>query len=290
MARKTDTMTPRQRQSARIMREKAAMKRRKVLLRKMQYIGAAVAIVLGAAGGFWMWKNSVISRSITAMVDGGYQATADVGISLQSLYLEGRNRTAMADIEQALGVSKGDPILQASLSGMRERLEKIPSVKTAAVERALPGTLYVRIVEREPVALWQHAGKIALVDDNGVVMDDLDSAPYRHLPLIVGPGAPAHIAELLGILVQEPELRKRFTAAVWVGDRRWNIRLSGDVEVKLPEKDAIDAWKTLGGLQAHQQLLDRDVKAIDLRAPGKLFIKLSPQDMPVKGTGSAKET
>jgi len=289
MARKSDAMTPRQRQSQRIMREKAAMKRRKLILRRMQYAGGVLAIIGGASGGFWMWKNSIVSHTTQAMVTGGYRMTAKAGFSLQSLYLEGRNRTPMSDITQALGVKKGDPILQASLDGIREKLEAIPSVKTAAVERALPGTLYVRIVEREPVALWQKDGKIILVDDNGVAMNDLDSAPYMHLPLIVGDEAPKHVKEILTILAREPELSKRFTAAVWVGDRRWNIRLTGGVEVKLPEKDPEAAWQALADLQTHQQLLDRDIRAIDLRAPGKLFIKLSPEVMPGK-TVNAKET
>lgn len=271
------------------MREKAAMKKRKLIMRRLQYVGGVLAIVGGASGGFWMWKHSVVSRTVETVVNGGYRMTADAGFALQSLYLEGRNRTPMGDIEKALGVKKGAPILQTSLGEMREKLEAIPSVKTAAVERALPGTLYVRIVEREPVALWQQGGKVALVDDNGVVMNDLDSAPYMHLPLIVGNDAPKHVKEILTILASEPELSKRFVAAVWVGDRRWNIRLNSGVEVKLPEIAPEEAWKKLAELQTHQQLLDRDVRAIDLRAPGKLFIKLSPEVMPHK-TANAKET
>src|SRR5208282_2683263 len=99
------------------------------------------------------------------------------------------------------------------------------SVKFAAVERSLPDTLHIRIVEREPVALWQHQGKMTPVDDQGTIMSDLDAAPYQHLPLIIGDDAPAHAAELLTILASEPDLAKRFANATRMGDRRWNIRL-----------------------------------------------------------------
>ena len=52
-----------------------------------------------------------------------YGLTA-VGISVQALYLEGRNRTSMEDIDKALGIKKGDPILQLRLSDVRDRLKK----------------------------------------------------------------------------------------------------------------------------------------------------------------------
>ena len=166
---------------------------------------------------------------------------------------------------------------------IRERLEKIESIKYAAIERALPNTLYVRVVEREPVAIWQYKGKKTLVDDNGVVMSGLDITPYGALPLIVGEGAPKHVSSLLELLVLQPELAKRFSAAVWVGDRRWNIKLkpsknaengAEDIEVQLPEQDSLGAWKQLAELQKKQQVLDRDIKVIDLRIDGRLFIRL----------------
>lgn len=270
------------------MREKAAQKKRKEIVRRVQYIGAALAVVLGLSGGFWVWKNNIIEKSAKIITDGAYKISVDSGFSLQSLYLEGRNRTSMADIEKALGVKKGGPILQISLDEARIRLEAIPSVKTAAVERALPDKLYVRIVEREPVAIWQNQGKMALVDDNGVVMN-VDGDNYKNLPLIVGEDAPKHVDEALAIIASEPSLAKRFQAAVRVGERRWNIRLNDGLEIKLPEKNPEVAWKKLADLQASQRLLDRDVRVIDLRVTGRLFIKLSPEYTPGKNPG-AKET
>lgn len=289
MAKKSDTLSPRQRQSARIMREKAALKRRKEWRKRAQIVGGVAAVVLGLAGGIWIWKHNLIEKTTRAMVDGAYQITARTGFAVQAIYLEGRSRTSKGEIDAALMIGKGSPILQLSLDDLRTRLEAIPSVKAAAVERALPGTLHVRIVEREPVALWQHQGKIALVDDKGVVMTGLDDAPYRHLPLIVGEGAPQHVVEILTVLASAPDLAKRFVAAVWVGDRRWNVRLDNGIEIKLPEQHPEAAWKQLADMHTQQQLLNRDVRAIDLRAPGKLFIKLSPEHTPAKTVG-AKET
>ena len=287
--RKDDGLTARQRQSQQIMRQKAAMKKRQAFMRKLR-IGLLVAgVVVALAGSAWGWKVGVVGRVVTAASDAFYNMTARAGFSVQAMYLEGRNRTPMSEIDAALGIKKGAPILRLSLDEARANLEKIESVRFAAVERALPGALYVRIVEREPVAMWQHQGKMALVDDNGVVMNGLDVEPYKNLPLIVGDDAPNHVAELMDILAQAPELAKRFSSAIRMGGRRWNIRLAGNVEIKLPEEAPAQAWKRLAELQTKEQLLDRDVKVIDLRVEDRLFIKLAPDVQPQKA-GNARET
>jgi len=287
--KKSDDLTPRQRQSQRIMREKAARKRRQAWRKRVQITGFALLAVLLAGGSAWLALSGAGAQIVAGTTNGLYRMSAKAGFDIQSVYLEGRSRTALADINKALGMTKGQSIFRADLEIMRTELEKIDSVKMAAVERALPHTLYVRIVEREPVALWQNNAKLALVDDAGIVMNGIDAAPYAHLPLIIGDGAPSHVAELMTILTSEPTLAERFAAAIYTGERRWNIRFQNGSEVKLPEKNPLSAWKILAGLQARQQLLDRAVKVVDLRLPDRLFITLSPQDMPSRA-GNAKDT
>jgi cell division protein FtsQ len=277
MPRKQTALTPRQRQSQQIMREKKAKKRKDELKRKLQFAGGAVLGVLVASVAGFSFYSGAFQNTVKNAVDSAYQATARSGLALQSLHIEGRSRTPMEEIQKALGVKKNDPILQLSLDDIRERLKAIPSVREAAVERSLPGALYVRIVEREPVALWQNQGELSLVDDKGIIMQGLDIAPYRNLPLIVGDGAPAHVAELMDILAASPEIMRQFASAIRVGDRRWNIRLQGDIEVKLPEQDASLALAKMIEMDKQEQLLKRDIKVIDLRVPDRVFIKLSPE-------------
>ena len=78
------------------------------------------------------------------------------------------------------------------------------------------------------------------------------------------------------ILATSPEVTRQFASAIRVGDRRWNIRMKNDIEVKLPEDDAAAALAKLAKMDAEEKLLARDIKVIDLRVPDKVFIKLSP--------------
>jgi cell division protein FtsQ len=283
-----EALTPRQKQSRKIMREKESKKRREEFRRRMQFACGMLlgVIVVGGSGAFYY--SGMLAKTTKAVTDGFYGVTIRAGLAVRSLHIEGRNRTSMKEILDALEVKKGAAILRFSLDDMRDRLQKIPSVKEAAVERALPDGLYVRIIEREPVALWQNQGKLSLVDDNGVVMNDLDLSTHKDLPLIVGEGAPAHVMELMNILASEPELAKDFASAIRVGDRRWNIRLKNELEIKLPEEAPETAWRKLAKLQEDEKILERDVKVIDLRVPDRTFMKLSPTLM--APSANAKET
>ena len=60
-----------------------------------------------------------------------------------------------------------------------------------------------------------------------------------------------------------------------VDERRWNLKMSSGVEVKLPENDPLAAMATLLALQRQSRILDRDILSLDLRVDGKVFARLS---------------
>jgi len=49
-------------------------------------------------------------------------------------------------------------------------------------------------------------------------------------PSVAPIGAPAHAEALIAVMNSEPELRKRVTAAVRVGGRRWNVQIEGRID------------------------------------------------------------
>jgi cell division protein FtsQ len=73
-----------------------------------------------------------------------------------------------------------------------------------------------------------------------------------------------------------PDLRERITAAVRVGGRRWSLKLDDGIDVHLPETGLDNALLRLADLDKSQQLLARDVEAVDLRLPDRLVLRLTP--------------
>ena len=62
-----------------------------------------------------------------------------------------------------------------------------------------------------------------------------------------------------------------------VGGRRWSVRFKNGVEARLPEKDPAASWTRLAKLAREHDVLDRDIKVIDLRLPDRLYVRLSPE-------------
>lgn len=201
-------------------------------------------------------------------------ASARLGFAVGDVAVEGRRTTAPAIILKALEARRGTPILTVDPARAAARLAALPWVRAAAVERRLPDTIFVRLVERRPLALWQHDGRLRLIDHQGAVIRVGDLGRFAKLPLVVGADAASHARALLRMLAKEPQLAAHVSAAVRVGGRRWNLRLDNGAEVLLPADNPDAAWAELARLQRKSAILKRVVETIDLRLPDRLVLRV----------------
>jgi cell division protein FtsQ len=238
--------------------------------------GAAGAMALVIGGAAWLAASGWVDRQWTALGDSTIAASADLGFTVARVLADGRGETTSSDILAAMNVRMGQPILAVDLIDARDRLLMLPWVETVTVERRLPDTLHVRLVETAPLALWQQQQRLQLLGRNGRVIAGAPIERFADLLVVVGPDAPAHAGALLDMLATEPELRKRVTAAIRVGGRRWNLRLDNGMDVKLPEEQTAAAWTELARLERDYGILGRDLTVIDLRVPDQLLVRLSP--------------
>ncbi len=215
------------------------------------------------------------------------RASALFGFRLKEVEVEGRDWTKVSEIMTALEAREGMPIFTVDLNRAQRRLEALPWVRSAVIERRLPGTIFVALSERRPLSLWQHGGKIVLIDRSGDVIHVKRLGRFAKLPLIVGADAPAHAAALIAMLSQEPALAARVSAAIRVGGRRWNLRLDNAIEVLLPERGAVSAWRELARIERSQKILERNIAVIDMRLPGRLVLRVNAA--PAKSAPAAKE-
>jgi cell division protein FtsQ len=235
--------------------------------------------------------QSALQYATDRMLDG----TARLGLVVTDVNVEGRETTDRDTILAALGAGPGTPILAVNPRRAKEQLEALPWIRSAVVERRLPDTLYVRLVERKPLALWQHGGKIELIDHEGAVIPVTHLDRFAKLPMVVGENAASHAAELLDMLATEPDLAARVSAAIRVGDRRWNLRIDNAIDVLLPAESVAAAWAQLARLERSSSILKRDVQAVDVRLPDRLVVRVNPEvpkeaPTPKKGRSPAKNT
>jgi cell division protein FtsQ len=249
----------------------------------------------GVYGGAQLSHSPTAQGALQTVADKIVEGTGLLGLTVSDVTVEGRETTDRETILTALAARPGTPILSVNPRHAKEQLEALPWVRTAVIERRLPGTLYVRLVERKPLALWQHGGKIELIDRLGAIIPVTPLDRFAKLPMVVGEGAATHAAELIGMLASEPDLAVRVTAAIRVGDRRWNLRIDNAIDVLLPSDDAARAWEQLARLDRSSAILQRDVQTIDIRLPDRLVLRVSTEPpketpMPKKGRPPAKNT
>ena len=253
------------------------------------WIGLGLGTILVGAGMVWLIRSPLPATAWTLATDAALGLSSRAGFALREAYVEGREETTRERVLSALGVSLGQPLASIDIESARARLAALPWIKDAAIERRLPGTLYVRLTERQPMALWQRRGEIVVIDGEGVEIAEAPIERFAALPLVVGEGAPAAAPALLAILAREPELRRRVTAAVFVGQRRWTLRLDDSIDVHLPEDDTAAAWMRLTDIDRRDKVLEREISAVDLRLPDRLVLR-TVRSLPRKPPAAGRQT
>jgi cell division protein FtsQ len=237
---------------------------------------ATAAIGFVGAGGWYLTSSGWVAEKTADANTALLNVTATAGLQVQDVVLTGRQRANADEILAALDLQRGSPILAVDMTAARERIESIGWVASAEIARRLPDVIFVRVVEREPLALWQHDGKTALVDRDGAVIQRSGLEAFGDFPLIVGEGAPERAAQLLDLLNAYPAVAEATEAAIRVSDRRWNLRLRTGIDVRLPEKNISLALDRLEEFQREHALFNRDVVAVDLRVPDRLIVRVNP--------------
>lgn len=199
------------------------------------------------------------------------------GFDISAITITGQSRLTENELLDAAGVTPRQSLLFLDAGAVRERLLAIPLVKTARVMKLYPNRLVVAIEERRPQALWQRDGRILVVSDDGVAIDELRDERYLGLPFVVGDGAQKRLPEFLAIREGMGDLAQRVKAGVLVAGRRWDIEMTNGVIVKLPEADPGRAIGVLIRLQREARILDKDVMAIDLRADNRVTVRLTEE-------------
>lgn len=242
---------------------------------------ARLGILTGVIGlvtvtAMWLWHVGWPQRQTEHLLDAGLEMTQKAHFAVKDIVVEGRQQVTRDALFAALGTSAGAPILAFDPAAAQKRIASLPWVASAVVERRLPDVIIVRLYERVPMARWQHQNKVVVIDAEGKELPEARLEQFPSLPLVVGSDAPTETQALLAALDDYPAIEQAMTAAVRVGERRWDLHLEPKVIVRLPEKGVADALKRLSDLVTGQKILERDIVAIDLRLPDRMVIEPGP--------------
>jgi cell division protein FtsQ len=237
-------------------------------------VAATVLILLGSAG-FGVVKGGHLEEFASALSDTRNAIANSAGFRITSVAINGRKQLSQDEVLGVGGVNGRSSLLFLDAATVRDKLKANPWIADATVLKLYPGHLQIDIVERSAFALWQQDGRLSVIADDGAVLEPYVSRRFLSLPLVVGKGAETRARDFLALLARYPQVRALTKAAVFVGERRWNLRLNDGLDVRLPENDVGNALASLSKLDKEDRLFSRDIVAIDMRLSDRLTVQLS---------------
>lgn len=251
---------------------------------------AAVVVLFGVVGLAGMIQNGGYDALVAREGRPQDIAARAAGFDISAVTITGQARMSEKELLDASGVGPKHSLPFLDANEVRDRLMKLPLVKSARVMKLYPNRLVIAVEERQAHALWQRDGRVSVISEDGVTIDELRDERYLGLPFVVGDGAQKRLPEFLELLKGMDDLAKRVKAGILVAGRRWDIEMTNGVVVKLPEENPGRAVGALKRLQQDARVLDKDVMSIDLRAPDRVTVRLTEEGAATREAGLPRKT
>jgi cell division protein FtsQ len=197
-------------------------------------------------------------------------------LQVDRIRVSGARHTSAEEIARVAGLDSSDNLLLVSTSSIAAEAGRLPWVKTAQVERKLPGTVKVTVSERRPSLILPAGGRRWLVDKDGRVLSEARGS--HDLPVIAGmsaarvePGATVKSEEIKGALAVlrslPPDLRARVDAFFVPTVERLSFSLHDGPEVRYgPPRERASKNEVLKVL-LRRLGRDRSAAYVDVRIP-----------------------
>ena len=233
--------------------------------------------------GVWLYRSGFFGEKWNQTKTGFHSLMADAGfvVVLENVLVYDRQRTPIEDLREAfLGEEdwfpeKPLPVTQVDINKIKERIERLPWVKSVVINRQLPNLLEIHLTEREPLARYQRKGEDHPLDIEGNIINT-NTDGLEDLIVVVGEEAPAATPALIKALKNNPEIYDRVEWASFVGNRRWDLNLVNNdkrILVLLPETEIDEALKRLNKIDQVYHLFERNISQIDLRLSDRSIIE-----------------
>ena len=260
-------------ESAKISEEKAAdhgrkPRRARDWTRRLRRVGGGLTLVsvltfvLGLG-----WAEQTGRLGLWALQSGLWleDRLAERGLTAPRVNIGPLGFTTHEDVRRALGLYDLDPLSRLDPKRAKARLEALPWVSEARVQRLWPQTINVWLTEKTPMAILHRRGLAHAIDTQGEVIVRADASLIQSYPNISSLGAEAAAPELIETLAAYPEIFGRLVGAMRLSNRRWNLYLTPGLEVRLPAENMDQALDQLHLMILEEGILDKDITALDLR-------------------------
>jgi cell division protein FtsQ len=207
------------------------------------------------------------------------QTQSDTRFAVRQIEFTGAVHTPRAAVEGVTNRYVGLNLFKIDIARVQHDLRSLPWIQRIAIEKKLPNTLRINIVERTPAALLRGPSGIRYVDAAGVTLSELSPAVGDDdLPIVVAAAGGAELLRTMDFLMtlkqSDPLLYSRLGEIQPVPPRGFSIfdrELGAFIYVN--DDDAVPKWRTLYAIAQSEQFTRSGIEYADLRFAGRVVVK-----------------
>lgn len=226
-----------------------------------------------------MARSTALIGAVVFLLIWAYGRTqSDARFAVKTIDVSGVVHTSRADLGAVTSAYAGANLFRIDIARVQAAIRALPWVSRVEVEKKLPDTLRIRIVERTPAALVRVGNELRYADESGVPFAALSpSVGDPDLPLIVA-GDPADLkrcTEFVRDLRQrDPLLYARISEvrplppnafALFDRDLGTTVYAKGD--------DLSEKWRTLYAVADAERFGRAAIRYADLRFADRIILK-----------------
>lgn len=137
--------------------------------------------------GLFLAKAGLGAAVLLAVGLGFYRLMAQSSFfRLTDVEVRGDEKTTERQIIEAGGIELHSNLLVLPVEGIRRKIERLAWVERAEIRRNWPGTLRIRVWERQPVAVANVAGELYYMDARGTIFVKVSPEEDHDYPVISG--------------------------------------------------------------------------------------------------------
>ena len=198
------------------------------------------------------------------------------GFKIKNILISGTHNLSQDYLRNIINTQNHINILNVNLHTIYNKIIQNSWVEETYVERILPDTIKIKVLEKKPIAIWQNQKGNKLITVNGDVISHANVNKFKNsFPIIKGEKSKENISTILKILETNKNFAKNIWSLTFINQRRWDLHFNQGLIVRLPSRDVIKAWQKIIKLQTNYNILNLRLTEIDLRNPEQILGKIN---------------
>ena len=195
-----------------------------------------------------------------------------IDFKLNKINLNNLKYIKKSEIYEKLNSYYYTKIFSIELDSIREKIKSNQLVSEVSIERILPSTLNINIIEKKPIGIIQKKNLYKLITSDGSIVFNKQIHKFYYLPIFSGKNVEKNAQSIIDLL-NLANFKEEIWSMSLINERRWNLNLKKGIKILLPEHNLIKALNLINNIEQKHKILDGNFIEIDLRNDNQVIFK-----------------